>query len=173
MRDVVRILLQILASSPALTAQAGTLYRCDDGGTATIYQTLPCTANQRTLEQREYVSAVPAPRSVDTDIATVAARTSRRDTGARSAAPHSAPRNTHEAFVCAQRGREWVQSKPCRSETASDGRKAASSQVPRQSSAARDEVCRRLRDGSDRGAADERPSDSAYRRNLLRDRSAC
>lgn len=178
MNDIVRILLQILATSPVLGAQAGTLYRCDDGGAASIYQTWPCHGRQRLVERRSYVQPVPDAKAAEEHEARTAdepARAARRGPANPATAPRRTDRSAPTAFLCTIGEREWVQSTPCQAEPkrAATGRSASTPRLPRQSAITRDETCRRVRGGDDRGATHERASDSTYRRNLMRDRENC
>lgn len=170
------LLLSAAVGAPAL--HAGTLHRCDDGGPAPIYQTLPCPAGQRQIEQRDYADAEPAATPRDADSAEPVQRTV-RDRESRAPATHSKPRGERRsspaAFLCALGGKEWIQDTPCRAARRKDGRGRSGSPpgAARQTPIDRAEVCRRVRDGTYRGAVDERAAVSAYRRNLRRDRGGC
>jgi hypothetical protein len=151
-------------------ACAGTLYRCDDGGAATVYQG---AAGQREIARRDYPDAA-AQASPSASVARHGAgvrravqRASERVGSTRTPSRRASP--TADAFLCSDGAIEWLQSAPCRASR--DG--AAASPPPRQTPVARDDLCRRIREGRDRGASHERPADGAYRRNLLRDRHRC
>lgn len=161
----------VLTLAAAFAVEAGTLYRCDDGGPAPIYQTWPCHGAQRLVERRDY--ATPGPVA---DRDSEAARTdpvpARRAAAPRAGTPRRSTRGEPASYFCTLGERTWAQSRPC---AATQAQAAASEapRAPRQVPAARGEICRHLRAGRDRGAAHERPSDAAYRRNLMRERENC
>jgi hypothetical protein len=161
--------------SPAAT-EAGTLHRCDAGDGVSIYQTLPCEPHQRTIERREYETASAPSESVPGPSASRTARRGSSPPMRRAAAPAPAPaRNDVAAYGCALAGNDWVQDRPCReaARPSAGARGARLAQSPRETRVDRAEICRRVRDGSYRGAPDERVADSVYRRNLMRERAGC
>lgn len=152
-------------------ADAGAFHRCDDGSGVSIYQTRPCDAATRAVARHEYPDAAsPGPEAEgDASPSTgkrmrTERRNGRRDGGSRPAASGG---SKAAAWECSERGRRWLQDRPCGEGGSEDGRAAGKATVTRR------ELCRRLRAESGRAAPQERSSDAAYRRNLLRARGGC
>jgi hypothetical protein len=175
---LVLLLLALVAIDPT-EAVAGTLYRCDDGRGASIYQTLPCAADQRTVERREYED--PATAGAAVAKMPEAGRDSRQRVSTprpprvrASADGRAAPEVV--AHECRLGSERWVQAGPCvpvRAAARRGENSTRSTRTPGQRALDREEACRRVREARHERAPGERSADSVYRRNLLRERGGC